>query len=191
MGHRGRGLTVATKARAVAPHHEAFISDLRWMNLGRSFEPVSPAPTIRRPEMGATRPTRSADGRSAYPDDTAPVLGMELFLPGSGGGVASGGAMSALQEVGGNARWLSSQCPRCIADWSARRTADPRAAPGRSASRRLGDLVETSLSRARAARRFCFASPRRAISPYLGASEQEPAVGRLRSRDGHPGVTSW
>jgi hypothetical protein len=52
-------------------------------------------------------------------------------------------------------------------------------------------LAETSLSRSRAVRRFCFASPRRAISPYVGASEQELAVGRLRSRDRHPGVTSW
>ena len=63
---------------------------------------------------------------------------------------------------------------------------------GRSASRRLGDLRRDELCLvARAARRFCFASPRRAISPYVGASEQEPAVGRFRSRDGHPGVTSW
>jgi hypothetical protein len=44
---------------------------------------------------------------------------MELCLPGSGGGVTSRDAMLALPETGGNARWLSSQCPRCIADRSA------------------------------------------------------------------------
>src|SRR6266446_3669338 len=48
----------------------------------------------------------------------------------------SRGAISGLQEAGGNARWLSSPCPRCIADGSARRAADPlsdlgvEAAPG-------------------------------------------------------------
>jgi hypothetical protein len=104
----------------------------------RSFEPVSAAPTIWRPEVGATRPTRSADGAVGVLVDTAPILSMELCLPGSGGGVASRDAMSALQEAGGNARWLSSQCPRCIADGSARRTSDPLAArrPGGSVTLR-------------------------------------------------------
>ena len=43
-------------------------------------------------------------------------------------------------------------------------------------------LAETSLFRSWAVRRFCFASSRRAISPYVACVEQEPAVGRLRSR---------
>jgi hypothetical protein len=60
------------------------------------------------------RPTRSADGAVGVTVDTASVLGMELCLPGSGDGVTSRDVMSALQEAGGNARWLLSQCPRCI-----------------------------------------------------------------------------
>ena len=70
----------------------------------RSFELVSPAPTIWRPEVGAIRPTRSADGAVGVPVDTTPVLNMELCLPGSGGGVTSRDAMSELTEAGGNAR---------------------------------------------------------------------------------------
>jgi hypothetical protein len=100
----------------------------------RSFELVSPAPTIWRPEVGATRPTRSADGAVGVPVDTAPVLSMELCLPGSGGGVASRDAMSALQEAAGNACWLSSQCPGCIADGF---RPSHIGSAGRSASRRL------------------------------------------------------
>lgn len=100
----------------------------------RSFELVSPAPTIWRPEVGATRPTRSADGAVGVSVDTAPVLSMELCLPGSGGGVASRDAMSALQEAAGNACWLSSQCPRCIADGF---RPSHIGSAGRSASRRL------------------------------------------------------
>jgi hypothetical protein len=46
----------------------------------------------------------------------------------------SRGAMSALQEAGGNACWLSSQCPRCIADGFARAISPA----GHSASRRFG-----------------------------------------------------
>jgi hypothetical protein len=76
----------------------------------------------------ATCPTRSADGAVDLAVDTATVLGVELCLPGSGGDVTSRDAMSSLQEAGGNAHWLLSQCLRCIADESARRTSDPRAA---------------------------------------------------------------
>jgi hypothetical protein len=72
--------------------------------LERSFEPVSPAPTIWRPEVGATRPTRSADGVVGVPVDTASILGMELCLPGSGGGVASRDAMSGSPKASGNTR---------------------------------------------------------------------------------------
>src|SRR5260370_11743067 len=91
-----------------------------------------------RPEVGATRPTRSADGAVGVLVDTAPISQHGALPPWIGGGVASRDAMSALQEAGGNARWLSSQCPRCIADGSARRTSDPRAArrPGGSVTRR-------------------------------------------------------
>ena len=42
-------------------------------------------------------------------------------------------------EASGNARWLSSQCLRCIADGSARRTSDPRAAPRPGGSVTRGD----------------------------------------------------
>ena len=70
----------------------------------RRFELVSPAPTIWRPEVSAARPTRSADGAVGVPVDTAPVLSMELCLPGAGGGVTSRDAMSELTEDGGNAR---------------------------------------------------------------------------------------
>jgi hypothetical protein len=85
-------------------------------------------------EVIAIRPTRSANGAVGVTVDTASVLSLELCLPGRGGEVTSRDAMSALQEAGGNARWLLSRCPRCIADGSARRTSDPRAARGPGAS---------------------------------------------------------
>jgi hypothetical protein len=66
----------------------------------------------------ATRPTRSADEAVGVAVNTASVLGMELCLPGSGGGVTSRDAMSALPEADGNAHWLLSRCFRCIADGS-------------------------------------------------------------------------
>jgi hypothetical protein len=100
----------------------------------RRFEPISPAPTIQRPEGIATRPTRLADGAVDVTVDTALVLGMELCFPGSGSGVASRGVMSELPEAGGNARWLLSQCPRCIADGF---RPSHIGSAGRSASRRL------------------------------------------------------
>ena len=111
----GERLTAATRVRAVAPHHKAFISDLRWMNVS-----VASRWSARLRRSGdqrwapLARPARQT-GRSAYPVDTAPVLSMELCLPGSGGGVASRDAMSELTEAGGNARWLLSRCFRCIA----------------------------------------------------------------------------
>jgi hypothetical protein len=116
----------------------------------------------------AIRPTRSADGAVGVTVDTASVLSLELCLPGSGGEVTSRDAMSALQEAGGNARWLLSRCPRCIADGSARRTSDPRAArgPGASGTRR------DEFVRSRAVRRSCLGSPRRTISPYIVASSK-------------------
>src|SRR5258708_38464288 len=40
----------------------------------RSFEPVSAAPTMWRPEVGATRPTRSADGAGGGLVGTAPIF---------------------------------------------------------------------------------------------------------------------
>ena len=43
----------------------------------RRFEPVSPVQTIRRLEVIATRPTRSADEAVGVVVDTASVLGME------------------------------------------------------------------------------------------------------------------
>jgi hypothetical protein len=153
---------------------------------GRRFEPVSPAPTIRRPEVIATRPARSADGAVGVTVATASVLGMGLCLPGSGGGVASRDAMSALPETTENARWLSSQCPRCIADGSARRTSG---SAGRLASSRHGDSQ----------RRVCLGRGRSAAPASLHPAgnfvlrrwvEQEPATARLRSQDGHPGVAS-
>ena len=49
-------------------------------------------------------------------------------------GVASRDAMSALQEAAGNACWLSSQCPGCIADGF---RPSHIGSAGRSASRRL------------------------------------------------------
>jgi hypothetical protein len=73
----------------------------------------------RGPEVIATRPTQSADGAVDLTVDAATVLGMELCLPGSGGDATSRDAMSSLQEAGGNAHWLLSQCLRCIADESA------------------------------------------------------------------------
>jgi hypothetical protein len=138
----------------------------------RSFELVSPAPTIWRPEVGATRPTRSADGAVGGPVDTAPVLSVELCLPGSGGGVASRDAMSELTEATGNARWLSSRCPRCIADGSARRTSG---SAGRFASSRLGDSQ----------RRVCLGRGRSAAFASLHPSGQFRLTSMGRARTCH------
>ena len=77
-------------------------------------------------------------------------------------------AMSVLPEAGGNTHWLLSQCPRCIADGSARHTSD-RGPPGVQAAR---GLAETSLSRSSASRRSSCGSPRRAISLYVAASSK-------------------
>jgi hypothetical protein len=71
---------------------------------GHRFEPVSLTRTIRQPELGATRPARSAEG--AVDVTVASFLSIELRVSGSGGGVTSGDDMSALPEPAGNARWL-------------------------------------------------------------------------------------
>jgi hypothetical protein len=81
--------------------------------------------------------------------------------------------MSALPEATGNARWLSSQCPRCIADGSARRTSG---SAGRLASSRLGDSQRrVSLGRGRSA------AP---ASLHPGGQFRPTSLGRTRTCHG-------
>jgi hypothetical protein len=129
----------------------------------------------------ANRPTRSADGAVGLPVDTASVLGVELCLPGSGGDVTSRYAMSSLQEAGGNARWLLSQCPRCIADGSARRA-------GRLFDRRIGSPRATARrDRAIAGELVAAAAPKGRKRATNSAAYPVPCrTGKLREK-----IFSW
>src|SRR6266436_2241054 len=104
---------------------------------------------------------------------------MALYPRLDGRPLLSRGAISGLQEAGGNARWLSSPCPRCIADGSARRTADPRATLGVEAAPGLPGGV--CLGRWRAARpavrRPCDA--RQLCCDPLGTAGISPATAGL------------
>jgi len=93
-----------------------------------------------------------------------------------------------LQEVGGNARWLSSPCPRCIADGSARRTADPQSALGVEAARGLAGGVCPGRRRAaarpavHAGGRFQLTTLRRAIPCQRRRSRSHNDGQRLSTR---------
>ena len=76
----------------------------------------------------------------------------------------------AISEAGGNARWLLSRCPRCIAEGSARRTSDPRAARGPGGPR-IGCVNRKPQS---AHSLHCACAPSRIVPGMYGGPVREP-----------------